>query len=310
MGLCFLSVWTATLERFPVSVSPRCTGHRMFAATTRAACTATTERVWILSPARAMTVAERSNSSPERLFLDHLDVIERIIAIIARRHTLSASDAEEFGSWAKGRLMDSDYAILRKFGGRSSLATYLSVVLSNLYRDYRNSVWGRWRPSAAAQRFGPVAIRLEELVSRDGCSVREAIGILRSRGATATDAELTRLAARLPQRTTDRTVSVEEVEEALPAPRGSSSVADEERSTVEHALLASISELPDEDRVITRMRFWDGLSVADIAKTLRLDQKPLYRRIEMIQRRLRDTLARHGITQQRAREVLAEEGIW
>jgi RNA polymerase sigma factor (sigma-70 family) len=282
----------------------------MFADLTKAACTATTERAQIISPARAMTVAERSNSSPERLFLDHLDVIERIVAIIARRHSMSAADAEEFGSWSRGRLMDSDYAILRKFGGRSSMATYLSVVLSNLYRDYRNSVWGRWRPSAAAVRFGPLAIRLEELVSRDGCSVREAVAILKSRGASATDAELTRLAARLPFRSNDRTVSVEAVEESLAAPQSSLRTLDDERAQIEHALLASISELPDEDRVITRMRFWDGLSVADIAKALRVDQKPLYRRIETIQRRLRDTLARHGITQQRAQEVLAEEGIW
>ena len=257
-----------------------------------------------------MTSTGQPVGSLERLFLEHLPVIDRILAIIARRNALPAADAEEFAAWARVRLTDGDYAILRKFGGRSSLKTYLSVVLSNLFRDYRNSTWGRWRPSAAATRLGPLAIRLEELVSRDGCAVREAIGILRSSGATESDAELTRLAARLPRRMTEKTVSVDEVEETLPAPRPAPPAQDEERTRVEHALLASIDELPDEDRVITRMRFWDGVSVADIAKALGLDQKPLYRRIEAIQRRLRDSLARHGVTQQLAREVLVEEGIW
>ena len=257
-----------------------------------------------------MTSTGQPVGSPERLFLEHLPVIDRILAIIARRNALAAADAEEFAAWARVRLTDGDYAILRKFGGRCSLKTYLSVVLSNLFRDYRNSAWGRWRPSAAATRLGPLAIRLEELVSRDGCALREAVGILRSGGATETDAELTRLAARLPQRTTGRTVAVDDLEETLPAEQSAPPAQDEERSRVEHALLASIAELPDEDRVITRMRFWDGVSVADIAKALGLDQKPLYRRIETIQRRLRDSLARHGITQQRAREVLVEEGIW
>ena len=257
-----------------------------------------------------MTSTGQPVGSPERLFLEHLPVIDRILAIIARRNAMSAADAEEFAAWARVRLTDGDYAILRKFGGRSSLKTYLSVVLSNLFRDYRNSVWGRWRPSAAATRLGPLAIRLEELVSRDGCALREAIGTLRSGGARETDAELTRLAARLPQRTTERTVAVDEVEETLPAPHAAPPAHDEERTRVEHALLASIAELPDEDRVITRMRFWDGVSVAEIAKALGLDQKPLYRRIETIQRRLRESLARHGVTLQRAREVLVEEGIW
>jgi RNA polymerase sigma factor (sigma-70 family) len=257
-----------------------------------------------------MTATGQGVGSPESLFLEHLTVIDRILGIIARRNALRAIDAEEFAAWARARLTDGDYAILRKFGGRASFTTYLSVVLSNLYRDYRNSVWGRWRPSAAAVRLGPIAIRLEELVSRDGCTVREAVGVLRSAGATATDAELTRLAARLPQRRADTSVSVEDVEETLPAPHTPTSLPDEERSRVERALLVSIAELPDEDRVITRMRFWDGLSVADIAKTLGLEQKPLYRRIETIQRRLRDSLARNGITQQLARDVLAEEGLW
>jgi RNA polymerase sigma factor (sigma-70 family) len=257
-----------------------------------------------------MTATGQGVDSPERLFLEHLTVIDRILAIIARRNALRGPDAEEFAAWARARLTDGNYAILRKFGGRASFATYLSVVLSNLYRDYRNSVWGRWRPSAAAVRCGPLAVRLEELVSRDGCSVREAISILRSAGATATDAELTRLAARLPQRRSDTSVSVDDVEETLPAPHTPPFLPDEERSRVERALLVSIAELPDEDRVITRMRFWDGVPVAEIAKTLRIEQKPLYRRIETIQRRLRDSLARYGITQQLAREILAEEGIW
>lgn len=257
-----------------------------------------------------MTATGQPVGSPERLFLEHLPVIDRILAIIARRNALTAADAEEFAAWARVRLTDGDYAILRKFGGRSSLKTYLSVVLSNLFRDYRNSAWGRWRPSAAATRLGPLAIRLEELVSRDGCAVREAISILRSAGATEPDAELARLAARLPQRAIERTVAVDDVEGTLPAPHAALPEPDEDRTRIEHALLAAIAELPDEDRVITRMRFWDGISVADIAKILGLEQKPLYRRIEAIERRLRDSLARHGVTEHRAREVLVEEGIW
>ena len=44
------------------------------------------------------------------------------------------------------------------------------------------------------------------------------------------------------------------------------------------------------------------------AALLRIEQKPLYRRIEGIVKRLRDVLSRAGITEERARDVLAMEG--
>ena len=253
---------------------------------------------------------DASRADGERLLLQQLPTIDRIIAIIARRNAMSATDADEFAAWARGRLTDRDYGILRKFGGRSSLPTYLSVVLGNLFRDYRNSIWGRWRPSAAALRMGPIGIRLEELLVRDGNPLREAIGILRSGGAGESDIELARMAARLPSRPADREVTIDAAGETLPAATPLPRLSDDERARVEVALLAAISELPDEDRVITHMRFWDGVSVADVARLLRLEQKPLYRRIEATQRQLRDGMIRRGVTEQDARELLAEGATW
>ncbi len=255
-----------------------------------------------------MTVAEPSTTSAERLFLSNLDVVDRILAIIARRHSLARADADEFASWARGRLIDSDYAILRKFGGRSSIATYLSVVLSNLFRDYRNARWGRWRPSAAATRLGPVGIRLEELLHRDGCSLRESVGILRSAGVSLSDSDLGRMAARLPAHTPHREVDLD-AGEPIPA-NPPSAVSDSERDQIRAALEAALETLSDEDRIITRMRYWDGSSIADIARLMRLEQKPLYRRLADIQQRLRAVLERHGIGEARAREVLTDEGAW
>ena len=256
-------------------------------------------------PPPASAAILRSRADGERLFLQQLPAIDRINALIARRNALSGSDADEFAAWARGRLTDNDYAILRKFGGRSSLTTYLSVVLGNLFRDFRNSLWGRWRPSAAAQRMGPIGIRLEELLVRDGSPLREAVGILRSRGAPESDTELARMAARLPYRPADREVALDGVSEVLADKSLSPTLLCEETTRIEAALQASIDELPDEDRVITRMRFWDGISVADVARFLQLEQKPLYRRIDGIQRQLRESLSRRGVTELDARELLS-----
>jgi RNA polymerase sigma factor (sigma-70 family) len=245
---------------------------------------------------------------PARAFLDHLPTIERVIGVIARRHGLSSGDADEFGSWARTRIIDSDYAVFRKFGGRSSIPTYLGVVLTNLFHDYRNSVWGRWRPSAAALRAGPIGVRLEELLYRDGFSLREAIEVLHSAGVELNDLEIGRLANTLPARQPSSEVSLD----ALEGTAGE--VDDRQRAAPTdddfRVLRSALDELPPEDQVIVRMRFWDDIAVADIARGLGLDQKPLYRRIDAIEGRLRALLVSRGLDHERARDILRSEGAW
>jgi RNA polymerase sigma factor for flagellar operon FliA len=252
-------------------------------------------------------------SDPERDFLSSLPLVDRTIAIQARRHGLSAADAEDFGAWAKARLIGDDYAVFRKFGGRSSLATYLAVVLANLFRDYRNSRWGRWRPSVAAKRLGPTAIRLEELLHRDGHSMREAVEVLRSAGVALAERELVRLAACLPQRVPAAEVSLDALPQGAPdlvAPPRPAAWDEEVVRAVERTLRALVDELPPEDGLILRMHYWDDVSVADVARLLRLEQKPLYRRLAALETRLRAALEARGIDRGLASEILGGDVAW
>jgi hypothetical protein len=75
---------------------------------------------------------------PKQQFVSSLPVIDRIIALLVRRHALAEVDAADFASWAKARLIEDDYKVFRAFGGRSSLSTYLTVVLTMLLRQYRS----------------------------------------------------------------------------------------------------------------------------------------------------------------------------
>ena len=262
-----------------------------------------------LAPLRSMHVAGAPIADPERAFLEHLPVIDRIVALIARRHLLSASDADDFSSWAKSRVIDAEYAIFRKFGGRSSMATYLSAVFAHLFLDYRNSIWGRWRPSAAASRLGPVGVRLDELLHRDGYSLREAREVLRSAGVTETDVDLGRMAAQLPVRQASTEVSLDAIERtAFEAAEAPGDIGPDDAGL--HVLRDALDALPAEDRVIVRMRFWDDRSVADIARLLRIEQKPLYRRIEAIEDALRELLSARGMDKDGARELLSREVAW
>lgn len=54
-----------------------------------------------------------------------------------------------------------------------------------------------------------------------------------------------------------------------------------------------LEELPSEDRLILRMR--NEMSVPEIARSLQMEQKPLYRRFEKIYRQLGQRLTEEGI---------------
>ena len=256
-----------------------------------------------------MSAPQPQSPDPERTFLENLPVIERILAVIVRRHSLTKQDSDDFGSWARSRIIENDYSVLRKFAGRSTLSTYLTVVLTNSFRDYRNGLWGRWRPSAEATRLGPTGIRLEELLYRDDCSLREAIAILQSAGCEAGESELRRMASRIPPRSTHTEIPIEKADDSSLAEEAPTTIS-EETLAVTSALREAVEQLPADERVIARMRFWDDLSVADIARALRIEQKPLYRKLESIQNRLRVWLEARGINRERAAEVLAGESRW
>ena len=59
------------------------------------------------------------------------------------------------------------------------------------------------------------------------------------------------------------------------------------------ALQRVIEELPSEDQSILRMRI--EMSVPEIARSLQMEQKPVYRRLEKIYRQLGERLAEEGI---------------
>jgi RNA polymerase sigma factor (sigma-70 family) len=252
-----------------------------------------------------------SGGDAKQLFLTSLPLIERILREIVRRHAISTADAEELGSWVCERLIEDDYATFRKFRGRSSLKTYLNTVLAYLFADFRNARWGRWRPSAAARRCGPIGIRLEELMYRDGFTLREAKQFLLSRTTEKTERDLNRMAAVIPRRLRTTEVSLDAgTQELLDNSISEAEQADAERAVgiLNEVVRAVIETLDHEDRLLTRMRYWDSLSIADIAKVFRVDPKPLYRRLAAIEARIRQGLLVRGMDKERVMDILAEPG--
>ena len=235
------------------------------------------------------------------MFARYLPLIDAITATIARRHHLSREDADDFASLVRVKLLEDDSAILRKFAGRSSARTFLTTVIQRIFLDDRNSRWGKWRPSAEAQRAGPTALLLERLIARDGLTFDEACSMLQiTHGVQVSRAELEALHARLPARTKRRLVTDDDVAETVAATDATASpaarLATEERRQhdLERALGDAVAGMPAEDRLVLRLRFDQGLTVASIARITGIDQRLLYRRLEHLLAGLRTALERAG----------------
>ena len=252
--------------------------------------------------------------SPE-VYLANRELIDDAIAAVCRRRRLPPDEADDFASDARLHLIKDDYAVLRAFQERSTLRTFLFAVLSHLFLDWRNARWGKWRPSAEAKRMGPLAVRLETLMSRDRLSFDEACETLQANhGVTASRTELEAIAARFPHRPR-RSFTSDDGLDSLPAGDGAAddllvkASATASASRARAALGTLMSELPAQDRLILQMRFTDGHRIQDIARMLDLEAKPLYRRLERLLADLRRGLESRGVTAAEALDAIEHEGF-
>jgi len=230
------------------------------------------------------------------LFEESLGLIDQVVVFVSRRRGFLGEEAEDFRSFVHLNLIENDFAVLQKFEGKSTLKTYLVTVVNRLGLDYRIKKFGKWRPSAAAVKIGPVAIALDRLLHRDGHPLAEAIEILRSTGYAESDLDrLEDLAAQLPSRVKPRLESEEQLEQLVSECLTPDRILEQkERQEASDRLVRrlanALDELEPEDRSIIRLRFYDGLKIVTIADSLGLERKPLYRRIERLLARLRDSL--------------------
>ena len=238
----------------------------------------------------------------ETFLLENLSLIERVIAFVSRKYGLSGADAEDFASAAKLKVIEDDYAVLRKFEHKCSLPTYLTTVISRHYLDLKIHEWGKWRPSMRARQGGDAAIYLERLVSRDGLGLTEASTIVRQKYTELDSRALETLAASIVVRQPRRSANVERTEE-MREPASEASAEDEllsgEREVAARRASAVLSReldrLPPEDRLIMKLRFIDAMKVSTMAKMLHVDQKQLYRRIDRLVAALREALLAAGV---------------
>ena len=242
------------------------------------------------------------------LFESNLALIDRVIVGVCRRAGVYGADAEDFASAAKLALIENDYAILRPFEGRSSLSTFLVVIVQRFLIDERTKRTGRWHASREAERFGEAGVVLERIVRREQRSIDEALPILQSMDPTLTRERIVEMEARLPQRAPrPRAVDLADVENEVIGSNDRAdarAIAAQISSRTTRIIRETLEAMPLEDRMIIRFHFGESMTIADISGLLRLPQRPLYRRLESMLKRLRTALAASGIDARDVAELL------
>jgi|RhiMethySRZTD1v2_1073278.scaffolds.fasta_scaffold125202_2 RNA polymerase sigma factor (sigma-70 family) len=240
--------------------------------------------------------------SNEADFLAALPVIDDVAGQVCRRHRLNSTEADDFKSDVRLHFIERNYEVLRKFEGRCALSTYVNVVVQRLFLDWRNRMWGRWRPSVEAKRLGPTAMLIERLIARDGWTIDQTIEMLRVNHQVELDDTLRafcdNLSTRGPSR---RLVSEEDASEMpSPGPLPDANVVKAERDFLAKRVQAALDRarqgLPAMERLILKMRFDDRVAVSDIARALHLEQRPLYRTIERLLKTIGEAMKAEGIS--------------
>jgi DNA-directed RNA polymerase specialized sigma24 family protein len=238
----------------------------------------------------------------ERLFLSELSTIQAALQSVGRRYCLPPEQVEELASEVHLKIIDDDYAVLRKFQWRSSLQTYLTVVVNRVYLDGLVKARGKWRSSAAARRSGPAAVKFERLVTRDGLSFDQACRVLQHMDRVPVDTRaLARLAADMPARMVRHYVSADALEQ-IQSRAGDPALALLEADRIaaiaraSEALAAELAALSEEDRLLVRRRFTDGARLLDVARETAQAPRIVYRRVARLLAVLRRRLERRGIS--------------
>lgn len=253
---------------------------------------------------------------PSALFSANLPLIEQVLDGVCRRARLQHADAEDFASVAKLALLEDDYAILRKWEGRSSLGGYLTAVFQRLLLSERVRAYGRWRESAEAQRMGRAGMLLERLIRRDGRSIDEAWPLIRGVDPNLTradvDAMAERLRARMPR---PRPVEIETIEEFAEATDRADAAVDRDETQqlsqrISEIVRDVLADVPLEERMMLKFRFAGGMTAPAIARALQVPQRTVYRRIDMLLERIRRALRRGGVAERELAGIIgADDGI-
>jgi hypothetical protein len=68
-----------------------------------------------------------------------LELLSLIVCAVAKFHHLSPEEAKDFTLYVETHLVEGRYHVFSRYTGRSSLRTYLTVVVERMLLDWRRA---------------------------------------------------------------------------------------------------------------------------------------------------------------------------
>jgi RNA polymerase sigma factor (sigma-70 family) len=204
--------------------------------------------------------------SPEDLFTANVPLIERLSRFVCREARMNPADADDFVSHVMLKLVNDDYAVLRKFEGRCQLSSFLIVVVRRALSDFLARERGKYRPSKEGQPERtprPMPVALDDVAELHDSAADDGLRFDRMEGSR----------------------------------------------TVSERLRGAIGELPAEDQTILRLHFGAGWTVAEISRSMRIDQQQLYARVRKICKTFRERLLGAGIDAARVNDLVGRADV-
>jgi hypothetical protein len=254
----------------------------------------------------------------ERLYYEYFETIGEIVAFVSRN--LSTLDAEEFDICVKEKLCSDEFRRIRGFEGRNraSFRTFLTAVINNLFKDFLDHIWGKFRPTEGAKRRGKDAVLLERLL-REKYSFEEAFEIMRTdNGLMISRNDFEELARhvnpRLRLRVEAGNLPETTVSEENPEDLAILRQMLERYCALLRQLQQTCQDLDVEDALIVKFRFHDGRTTAEIedllgVKRSRRPGKSAARRLERLTNDLRASLESAGFSAADVKAFLANPGL-
>ena len=253
-----------------------------------------------------------ATSDPRRFLTENLPLLQHVVRRVAHSHRLRGHEVEELLGAVQLKLIENDYDALRRFEGRSSLATYFRSIVTRHLLDERTARWGKWRPSVYARRLGAIAMQLEMLMTRDRLGFDEAVRVLRCNyQVMEPERELYRLSLGFPARAPRRFVEATVLNQVAVHDTGHGQLDDGRRAALAArtagALKAALAALAPQDRLLLKMHFVHNQPLSKIAQVLQVEPKPLYRRKDQVLALLGRELARQGLQREDIVDILGED---
>jgi hypothetical protein len=218
----------------------------------------------------------------EQLIVQYRSYLDKTVRKMALQQYLSAPEQRELHSRVMTAIERNDFELLRAFEGRTTWEKHFDLVVMREFFLYQGQLWGQWRPSSGAKRLGRAGVLLEELVSRVGLSVAQAIETMRTRHRV----DMPRY--RLAEMAKELRLNAPPKPPLDPSKR---EIDGERRAALNRAL----TRLSPDDRLIVELRFRDQQPLTRIAKLLNIGARSLQHRLEQINNVIAESLLEAGI---------------